>query len=230
MKFATDKSHRDYFYKHGTIEFEGLFTPTQINEINAKIDEILCKNLAIKSYKLAKQNAQEIFKHGRDLFRHDEALKKLLLHKRLANIAVELLEVRSIRMGYDQLLVGEVGSPLLDPMYDQFLQQEGTLQEKSCMTPVVCGLMLCLEPPQTEVTSIFFPKTPGHVIFFRPNIPLDLKFLTQVQGGRYLLMTYADRRTVYILNEKDPHTHTLKHRGYVFGDKLSDSLNPIIYR
>ncbi|QLH36192.1 MAG: hypothetical protein HWD61_08680 [Parachlamydiaceae bacterium] len=45
-----------------------------------------------------------------------------------------------------------------------------------------------------------------------------------------MLLAFADFRTVYILNENDPHTHTLKHLGYVFGDKLSDKLNPIVYR
>lgn len=231
MKFATDKSHRDYFYKHGTIEFDELFSPEQIHELNVAIDAVLCKNLSIRKDQLARQTPQELFLGGRDLFRRDESIKKLLLHRRLAEIAVELMETHFLRMGYDQLLLGETKQPIIETTYDRFLRREGTLQEKSCITPIICGLMLCLDPAQaSENSSAFFPKTAGSGVFFKPDIPLDLSFLCQALGGRYLLIAYAEARTVYILNENDPHTHALKHIGYVFGDKLSDKLNPIIYR
>lgn len=231
MKLATDKAHRDYFYKHGVIEFDALFTPDQVREMNVTIDNILCKNLGIRRDQLVRQSPQEIFLHGRDLYREDEALKKHVLHRRLAEIAVELTEARSLRIGYEQLFVGETKEPLIENVYNQFLHQEGTLQNKSCITPVVCGLMLCLEPATfPEIPPALFPKTAGSGVFFKPDLPFDLTFLSHAQGGRYLLIVYAHPRTVYILNDNDPHTHALKHKGYVFGDKLSDKLNPLIYR
>lgn len=230
MKYATDKSHRDYFYKHGTIEFDELFNADQVHELNVAIDKILCKKLSITKDKLPRQSPNELFLQGRDLFRHDESLKKLLLHQRLAEIAVELTEARSLRIGYDQLFVGESKPPLFETAYDQFLHQPGTLQERSCITPVQCGLMLCLEPVplSAESPAALFPKIAGNGVFFRADIPLDLQSLSHAQGARYLLIVYAHSRTVYILNEKDPHTHALKHIGYVFGDRLSDKLNPLI--
>lgn len=231
MKLATDKSHRNYFHKNGVIEFDGLFNISQVDELNAAIDNILCKNLAIPREKLARQSPNEIFLHGRDLFRENDLLKKQLLHQRLAEIAVELTEERSLRMGYDQLFVGESKQPLFSTVYDQFLHQEGTLHDKSTITPVLCGLMLCLEPSVSEQnSSVLFPKTAGSGVYFKADIPFDLTFLSHAEGGRYLLIAYAHPRTVYILNEKDPHTHALKHKGYVFGDRLSDKLNPLIYR
>jgi len=231
MKFSTDKSHRDYFYKHGVIEFDELFNADQVHEMDVLIGQILCKRLSIQPNKLARLSPEEFFLHGYNLFRDDESLKKLLLHRRLAEIAAELLEVQYLRMGFDQLFVGETEPSKFKTIYDQFLHQEGTLQEKSCIKPVVCGLNICIEPAQpSEMTSILFPKTPGSGVFFKADIPLDFQFLTQVSGGRYLMIAYADRRTVYILNEKDPHTHLLKRQGYVFGDLLSDSLNPLICR
>lgn len=231
MKFATDKSHRDYFYKHGIIEFDELFNRDQLHEMNVAIDKILAKRLSIPSHQLVRQSTNDIFLQGHDLFRQDEALKKLLLHRRLAETAIELTEVRTLRIGYDQLLVGESKKPLMETVYNNFLLQEGTLQVKSSMTPIICGLMLCLETPQaTENISELFTQIAGNGVYFKPDIPLDLKLLSHMQGGRYLLITFADPRTVYIFNEKDPHTHTLKHLGYVFGDKLSDKLNPLLIR
>ena len=231
MKFATDKSHRDYFYKNGVIEFDGLVNMNEVYEMSDAIDRILSHKLSVKLDQLDKQNPNDIFFQGRDLFRQSELLKRLILHRRLAEIAVELMEVRLLRIGYDQLLEGEPKPPIIPSAYDQFLLQEGTLQEKSCMTPVICGLMLCLEPATSqENPSPLFPKTAGAGTFFKPDKPLDLKYLIHAPGSRYLMITYADPRTVYILNEKDPHTHNLKHLGYVFGDKLSDKLNPFLNR
>lgn len=231
MKFATDKSHRDYFYKHGIIEFDGLFTLDQIHEMNVLIDKILAKRLAIPTSQLIHQQSQDIFIQGHDLFRQDEVLKKILLHRRLAETALELTEARSARMGYDTLLVGKAQESSENSIYDQYLSQEGNLQEKSSMTPIICGLMLCLEPPQSsDKISPLFSQTAGNAVYFKPDIPLELKDLLDIKRGRYLLMAYVDPRTVYILNNKDPHTHTLKHLGYVFGDKLSDTLNPLIVR
>jgi hypothetical protein len=231
MKFSTDKPHRDYFYKHGTIEFDALFTSDQIHELNKAIDHILCQKLSIASSQLPRQESNDLFLQGRDLFRQEDSIKKLVLHRRLAEIAVELTEARSLRIGYDQLLPGEPKPPYIDTAYNQFLMNPGTLQDKSCLIPVICGLIICLEPsPDEEAPSPLFSKTPGNGIFFKADLPMDLSNLTQSPGGRYLLITYVDPRTVYVFNEKDPHTHHLKHIGYVFGDRLSDKLNPLIYR
>ncbi len=230
MKYATDKSHRDYFYKHGLIEFDALFSPEQVQELNEAIDYILCTKLHITKDKLSKQNVNAYFLQGHDLFRHHESLKKLLLFRHLGEIAAELMEVRSLRIGYDQLLVGQGNKPMLETVYGQFLLQSGSLQEKSSIKPVICGLILCLEPTQSSESSPFFSKQAGNGIFFKADIPFDTTILSHSQGGRYILIVYAAPRTVYILTENDPHTHALKHIGYVFGDKLSDKLNPIIIR
>lgn len=229
MKLATDKAHRDYFYKNGNIEFDSIFNPAQVNEMNEAIDTILCKSLATQPKKLSTKDAGQLFREGRDLWRKDESIQKLLLNKRLAEIAVELMEVRSLRMGYDQLLLTESKSVMSDPKdpYHQFLLQTGTLQERSCLTPVICGLMICLKPALAGEPNPLFSNTAGNVVFFKGDLPLDLSFLTYAEEGRYLLLSLVDPRTVYILNEKDPQTHALKRLGLVFGDRLTDKLNPL---
>lgn len=233
MKLATDKSHRDYFYKHGMIEFDALLNSDQIQELNVSINKILMQELAIPAVKLERQNAYDLFMRGHDLFRKDDGIKKNILHRRLAEIAVELMEVRALRIGYDQLLSGVLQSSTDDAknVYTQYLQDEGSLQDKSCIKPVICGLLVCLEPADSiEIPPALLSKTPGSGVYFKPDLPFDLTFLAHAKKGRYLLITYADPRTVYILNDKDPHTHSLKHRGYVFGDRLSDKLNPLVYK
>jgi len=47
---------------------------------------------------------------------------------------------------------------------------------------------------------------------------------------RYLMLVYTHPTAIYYLEEKDPKTHHLKSLGYVFGDRLNDKLNPIVYR
>lgn len=231
MKFATDKSHRDYFYKQGSIEFDKLLTSEQVGEVNRIIDRILCQRLRISPDQLGRQNPNELFLQGHDLFRQDESLKKILLHRRYAEIAVELLEARALRIGYDQLFVAQPKKPLMETVYDEFIHQDWTLQDRSCIKPVICGLMLCLESPKpADKEAQLFSKTEGNGIYFKADISLDFSFLAEEERGRYLLIVYADQRTVYILNEKDPHTHYLKHQGYVFGDRFSEKLNPTIYR
>lgn len=233
MKYVTDKSHRDYFYKHGMIEFDNLCSLDQMYELNQAIDNLLCSKLSITLDKLNKLQPDEIFLQAHDLFRQDEYIKKKLLHKSLAEIAVELMEVRSLRMGYDQLLIGQSKPSALQTVYDRFLHQEGSLQDRSCLKPVTCGLLICLETSITSSdanTVAILPKKVGSAVFFKADIPLDLTSLSNAQGGRYLLVVYVDQRTVYILNEKDPHTHALKHIGYVFGDRLSDRDHPLLYR
>ncbi|KIC77211.1 hypothetical protein DB41_CR00050 [Neochlamydia sp. TUME1] len=231
MKLATDKSHRDYFYKHGTIEFDGLFPLEQIQQLNTAIDGLL--SLTFKNIAPQSQNTENVFLCGRDLYRKDERIKKQVLNRRLAEIAQELMEARGLRIGYDQLLVGQSGQANVntDALYNQFLQSVGSLQDKSCVQPLVCGLVICLQPSSSlEIPPVILPQTLGNGVFFKPDLPLDLSYLSHAQGGRYLMIAYAKPRSIYVLNDKDPHTHSLKHRGYVFGDRLSDKLNSLIIR
>lgn len=235
MKLATDKSHRDYFYKNGTIEFESLISTEQVQELNEGINRVLSKSLSLSKDKIERRESKDLFLQGRDLFRKDEKIKKIVLNRHLAEIAVELMEVRSLRIGYDQLLIGKMYSPIrvektANP-YEDYLNNSGSLQDKSCLTPLICGLILCLEPAHSiEIPPSFLPKSAGSGVFFKPELSFDLSFLNHAEGGRYLLITYADPRTVYILNDQDPLTHAYKHLGHVFGDRINDKFNPLVYK
>lgn len=232
MKFATDKSHRDYFYKHGFIEFDGLFSNQQVQEIQNTIQEIQCKRMDLRKGQLALEESNKIFMQSHDLWRDSEFLKKLFLSRKLAEIAGELTETYSLRYGSDQLLLGERQGYQSESVtsYQTYLKSTGSLEEKSCFRPTVCGLMICLDPIFTENEAPLFSKKEGSAIFFKSDLQMDLSNLMEKNSGRYILITYVDPRTVYILNENDPHTHSLKHQGYVFGDRLSEALNPLVLR
>ncbi len=47
MKFAITKDHRNFFQKHGWIEFEGLLSDDQLKTANQAIDQALAARLSV---------------------------------------------------------------------------------------------------------------------------------------------------------------------------------------
>ena len=83
--------------------------------------------------------------------------------------------------------------------------------------------------PVVEAYSIFAKKA-GNAVFFTPELPIDFSKLITDDSHRYLLITYTHSTAIYYMEENDPQTHVPKSLGYVFGDRLNDKFNPIIYR
>jgi len=237
MKFSVAKEHRDFFQKHQAIEFEGLLPPEQVLRFNQAVDEALVQRLGITADKIRHQPPQKLFLDGRDLWRTNPLLKKMVMHLSCAEIASELIEHKPLRLGYAQLF------PQISPLlfkthhnndYALFLQQQISLEACSCLQGVLCGLMLCLTGDGEDETGKpsegidIFAKKAGSGIFFHPDLPISFQNLQQHPNQRYLLIVYTHRNTVYRLQPADPQTHALKHCGYVFGDRLTDKLNPIV--
>lgn len=237
MKFALDKQHKDFFFKNQTIEFSDLLNSKVCEELNSCIDQALSKRLHIDVAQLPKQNSSSLFMAGRDLWREDPLIRKIITLPRLAETASELMEARPLRLGYTQFYPG-IHRSVLDTSqtaYSQFVSQTYSLEEISSFQGVLCGLLLCLSAPKEQVVSdpekiSIFPLVPGNGAYFSPQLAMDLPTLAGLQGYRYLLIVYVHPSSVYILKEKDLHTHDLKKLGYVFGDRLSEKLNPTIYR
>lgn len=242
MKFAVASEHRDFFRKNHAIEFEGLLSSDQILKIKSEVDAALAVRLKIDEQKLSHEPPYKLFNVGRDLWRSQEHSPKInAAHRDLAQLAAELLEQRTIRLGYDQLLPSlpkrHLHQTNENRAFVQLFQKTYTLNEISCLQGILCGVMLCLEDEQvpgiqeSEVQNIeIFSKVAGNCVFFHPDVPIDFNLLCSDVRRRYLLIVYTQSRATYILNEVDPHGHALKHLGYTFGDPLSDKLNPIVYR
>ncbi|WP_068469058.1 hypothetical protein [Candidatus Protochlamydia phocaeensis] len=242
MKFAIAKEHKNFFQKQGMIEFEGFISSDQLALFNQAIDQALESRMDIPAERLRLQSSENLFLQGRDLWRANESLRKLVCQPRLAEIASELIEKKPLRLGYDQLFPAryqEKFSPSPQQRtYAQFLAQTTNLETISSLQGVACGLMLCLgaagntvreSEPALEGLDIF-PSSPGQAIFFQPQAMANLEFLYAHPGHRFYLIVYAQASAYYQLQPQDPHTHALKHLGYVFNDKLNDKLNPIVYR
>ena len=68
------------------------------------------------------------------------------------------------------------------------------------------------------------------MVFFTPETEIPFEALKTRLADRYLLLAFSSHRAQYLYNEKDPVNYYLKHRGYVYGDKLKESDHPIILR
>lgn len=242
MKFAIAKEHRDFFQKQGIIEFEDFLSSDQLKLFNQAVDQALAERLSMPVERLKLLPSESFFAQGRDLSRANEVLRKYVCQARFAEIASELIEKKPLRLGYDQLFPAryqaKFGPEQKQKVYTQFIEQTTDLETISCLQGVVCGLMLCLgttgqsipeESVPVEGIDIY-PRQPGHAIYFNPKTAINLHNLYAHPGQRFYLIVYTQATAHYQLQTHDPHTHTLKHLGYVFNDKLNDKLHPIVYR
>jgi len=251
MKFTVAKEHRDFFRKHFRIEFSNLFSVEQCEQLMAERLVILSERLNVSKANFNATSVSSQFMAGFDLWRGNAILKKLILQKSLAEVAAELLEVRALRMGYDQLIpdlsATAISAP--DDPYRNWLLQTSSLQDISSIQGIMTGLIICLKAPQLEdepietastdleaktvtppivVTPSLFSTTPGNGVYFSPDAPLDFNDLAARQGYTYLLIVYTKATSVYCKRENDPHTNEFRQLGYNFGDRLSDRYHPLI--
>ncbi len=234
MKLAVNSEHRQYFRKNNHIEFDGLLNPVQLEEINRGLENVLAGRLNVKPQNVFRELPEKTFAAGRDVWRQDETLKKYVINKGLAEIASELIEYKPLRLAYDQFYpsIAHTPSVLFEGPYRSLIMQPRSLKEISCIQGLLCGLVLCLTgEPETETKEgSIFPRTAGNGTFFNVEAVLDFHELFQEQTHRYLMIVYTHATSMYLLEENDPQTHDLKRQGYVFGDKLLDKLNPLVYR
>lgn len=238
MKFAIAKEHRDFFHQQGIIEFEDFLTSDQVEGLNQAINQALASRMGIRPEKWHHVSAEQAFLHGRDLWRSSDELRKWTCQPRFAEIAAELVEKKPIRLGYDQLFPAlyPTQSMVKQAVYTPFIHQSTHLETISCLKGLVCGLMFCLSSPETSAAPQLpegidiFPRQPGYATFIHPHVLFNFHHLFQHLGQRFYLIVYTQALAHYYFQPQDPHTHQLKHLGYIFNDKLSDKLNPIVYR
>jgi len=232
MKFAVIGEHRDCLRKQGWIEFDELLTLDQLAIIEKETTLVLANRLKEPVNKIFKLPSEELFSSGKDLWRESQSLKKIVLSKTLAEVASELIEYKPLRYGYDLLLP----SPSKPILYNQgslsaILTQTPTLEEISCVQGLRCGLILCIQSSQPidNENKSFFSNQPGNGVFFRPDTPIPFNELTKHAGNLYLMLVYTDAKAVYRMEPNDPHVNNFKKIGYNFGDKLTDTLNPLVF-
>lgn len=237
IKFALAKEHRLHFGKHQILELEGILTPSQILQLKEKIDNIV--SYSDSSNWKQSFSPERHFREGRDLWRKDPLIRKLVTDKGLGKIASELLGGKFLRLGYDQLLPNMAQDTSetthISSSFAPLLIKPATLEEISCIQGALCGVCICLRSAESttenqEPQNSPFSKHEGNAVFFSAEKSIDFSELKRCPQQEFLLIVYAAKTTLYVPNESDAHQHAFKKLGYVFGDRLNDEQNPVICR
>lgn len=199
MKFALAKEHREYFAQNHYIEFDEVLTGKEIATLTKHVRELLKLRLKQKGGSSI-ASPHEFFLLGRDLWRDDPTIQKILFQRKLGETAASLFK-----------------QPLLRLAFDQYQAENFTLslQQMSSITPLIASLAIPLDDNDS-----------GRVIYFSPMTPLKLPFMKDPM----LILSYTGTKAQYTLKKEDHHTHALKKLGYTFGDLLNNDAHPILFR
>lgn len=217
MKFTIDDEHLHYYRTHGFVEFESLFDAEQI------------ATLVTAAKGLTTGTAWERFLQGRDLWRKNEALLKILSQRKLGEAAVRLTGKRPLRIGFDQLFPAPV--PVLaatETPYEDFLARKKSLADWTSLQGVVCGLLISLDGGFDENSML--PAQPGNGVFLSPEALINFPAFAKSKDCSLYLIVYTDSKSVYIYNRQDTHARAFGRLGYNIGDRLSDEKNPIVFK
>lgn len=186
MKFAISQEQRDFFRKNGWISFVDLIDQKELASLNEGIEAAL---------KLKPVRGKSLLSQGRDLWRKEERVKKVVQSRRLVEFAFEWIQKKPLRLAFDQWIP----------------ENSKELNEHSAIN---------------QLLGIFFIRlTDGSGAFYLPSTPLP-----DFEEGPFFMIAYCDKYSQYLYEERDPQVHFLKSLGYVFGDRLSDRLHPILLR
>lgn len=238
MKISISTEHSDFFRKHHAIEFEGLFSPEQIQQLKQFIEQTLIMRLEIRASQFPKTSTYQQFLAGRDLWRDNQGIKKILSHGPYLDALAALTDQRILRLGYDQYFPKVSSNPLEEETkYPQFIDKQVPIEAISSIQGIVGGAIICLEGSSEvsennspESPMKYFPSSSGHTLLFGSQANIDFRELLQHPTHSYLLVTLTKQTAVYVYNAVDPNTHTLRDIGYPVSDRLTDKLNPIVFR
>ena len=243
MKFSLAKEQRDFFEKHGLLEIEGLISSSQLEVLNSCVLKFMRKEAALERRTVASVDPKNYFLAGRDLWRENPEIKKIIFHKCFSEIASQLNFRAPFRLGSDQYLP------------QGFISNANeSLNDGSSFQGIVFGYIICLKSGCLEVSKVTeisevlenfslegpvdsdepphspFSLIPGNVVFIHPDFPVDYSLLKQRAGCDYIFVTLIKDKSVYFYRKSDLQTHYLKKLGYVFGDRIKEETHPIIYR
>lgn len=205
MKLTIHTQHRDFYLENHYVEFEGILSPREIEELKEALNEAFASRLNCRPQMVEKKAASALFEEGHDLWRSSLALKKIEVGPKFPHIAHELIQVKPLRLAFDQYFPS--GASFASDL---------TFAEISCIRGLLCGVLVHLSGEKA-----------GNGIYIAPeyvfkNNPEDL--------NRYLLIAYSHSTSLFTLNENDSHVHSLRRFGYNFGDRLNDKKHPLIHQ
>ncbi len=210
MLFAAAPEHRKFFNKNGYIVFEDVLPIAQIDELKQKLDALLAKKQHCSLQALPKQKTQELFLHGRDMWREDPLIKKISLSRSFGEVASDLFFTKPLRIGYDQYF-----HPGLEPIViSQNLHDACSLQK------VVGGLYVQLSDIEQDP---LLPLKKGSVLFVSAKLQVNIEVRSPL-----LQIVYCMDKTRYFPQAQDPHANFLKKLGYQSGELILNTTHPIV--
>ncbi|MBI3211899.1 MAG: hypothetical protein HYZ47_04360 [Simkania negevensis] len=238
-KFTLHAAHTNFFQKHRFLELEELLSEEEVETLKEECTHTLASRLHLSPTALLRRDQKTLYLAGRDLWRENSRIQKIIFHSHLAKLASLLTKKRPLRIVYDQLFF----SPRSEQEKNFFplFNHKNSLEQISCFQGLVCGLFLKLDfslnesknSPMSlieETSSINpIPHKKGSAIFFRPDLTLSLDELFSSHPFQ-LLIAYGDENSLYMREDRDPLTHSLKKLGYSFGDKLKNETHPFLYQ
>lgn len=216
MRFALILEQRDFFRKNHFIEFEGLLSAAQIQQLNAQIDN----HILHEPSKYSNIETTDYY----DLWRDIETVKKTIHKPCITHIASELFEICPLRIAFDQLFVPFSENPLF--------QTSSSLTDFCCIKPLAGGILFLLEGLKDDslrTDSFPLPKTPGNALFISPTFIIPWPELFSLHGLRFLFVAFAPEKSFYRQEQTDPYSSLLKKWGYAYNDCLKSDLHPILF-
>ncbi|MCP5491439.1 MAG: hypothetical protein H7A40_00155 [Chlamydiales bacterium] len=225
MPIDLPQAHHNFYGKHHYLELESFFPEEKI--------EAWRKSLGNYA------SFDDAYLSGRDLWRKNPSIKKLITNRNLVQCASKLAEAPSLQLGFDQALCTVENTSKLP-----LAKQPVSLSQISNASSIACGAIINLStenspypleptPAPTEeliLPIIPLPHTPGSVLFISPELPLDFQKLVETPSQTLLLVVYTHVKPLYIQNALDPHANALKKLGYGFGDHLTTKTHPLLIK
>jgi hypothetical protein len=208
MKLFVSSQQHEHFETHHFIEFEELISKDEVLTLHENIEKTISGRIRCPIEKVWKESPEKLFKAGLNLSASSVSIQKLITSSRFSSIASQLFNQKPLRLGYDLYV---------SPANSQFLQPLRPFQEICCIQGVIGGIFICLEGEKV-----------GRVIFFSPELQIDpVKIF---DGAPFLLMTYSHSSALFIRKLEDPLFPCMQENGYQYGDRLTEPLNPIIFK
>jgi len=223
MKYAIGNEQRFSLETQRFLEVGPFLSEDQANHLLAEAESVCVERLKINPKDLYWTPNFQLLEAGRDVWRKGESLKSLVIGRKLSELSADVFERKYLRLGMDQFLAPS------DNKCDQLFENQ-TLDKFFPFQGTTCAVLICLKGLEPAEGQALFCGRTGHAVFLMSDCVIPLDLLQQRHGERYLLIVYTAENTVYIHQETDPLTYSLKYLGYNFGDRLNDKLNPIVWR
>lgn len=218
MKTEITAQQTAFFTQNGYIEFAGI--DFNHEKLFASARKALSARFKTSSDKLSRIPANDLYRHGRDLWRSEEDLKRFLIQK-LFPLSGVLSAKRSLRIACDQWIPS-----------DYNWKKNASLKDLFSIQGIVIGALICgtecTVPLKAALGLLPLPSNPENILFFKSHILLNWPQLLQSAATDMYLIAYALPNAVYIQNTQDPATNDLKQLGYGFGDPLKNEFHPLL--